>query len=65
MLVEHEQRMTAGASKVAVVGGPLLLTMGAALETVHVQDQLVQRNAVLNQVDSGAGQIHQCRQVLP
>ena len=38
-LVEHEQGMVAGAAEVAVVGRALLIAMGLALGTVHVEDE--------------------------
>ena len=62
-LVEHEQRVVAGAAEVAVPGRALLLAVGRALGAVHVEDDAFGRLALVHPVDPGAGQIHQRRQV--
>ena len=62
-LVEHEQRVVAGAAEVAVPGRALLLAMGRALGAVHVEDDAVRRPALVHPVDPGAGQIRERREV--
>lgn len=50
-LVEDEQRMVAGATEMAVVGGTFLLAVGGADTAVHVQHHHVGRAAGMNRVD--------------
>ena len=50
-LVEHEQRMIAGAAEVAVVGGAFLLAIGRADAGIHVQHDALRRTAAVNTVD--------------
>jgi hypothetical protein len=54
-LVEHEQRMVAGAAEVTVVGRTLLLAPGRALRAVDVEDDTVRRSALVHPVDPDAG----------
>jgi len=42
-LVEHKQRMVAGAGKVAVVGGAYLNAMGRADAGIHVEHDCLER----------------------
>src|SRR3954452_12004620 len=55
-LAEHEQRMIAGAAKVAVVGAALLLAMGGAHAGVHVEHDPPYGAAGVNPVDPAPGQ---------
>ncbi len=63
-LVEEEQRVVAGAFKVAVVGGALLLTVGLTDRTVPVQDELGALAVAVGLVDPLAGEIDQMLEVL-
>jgi hypothetical protein len=56
-LVEHEQRMVARTSEVAVVGRTLLLAMGRTLGAVHVENDAVGRLSCMHTVDPDAGQV--------
>src|SRR5205085_8889437 len=56
-LVEHEQRVIAGAAKMAVVGAAFLLAVGRALARIHVEHDRLRRSPLLNLVDPLAGQI--------
>ena len=58
-LVEQKQRMVAGAFEVPVVSRPLLVAIGLADRTVHVEDQLLERHPLTNLVDPPAGKIHE------
>ena len=50
-LVEHEQRVIAGAAEVAVIGRALLLTECRAHGAVHVEHHAPRRIVVVNPVD--------------
>ena len=62
-LVEDEERMVAGAAEVPVPGRALLLAIGRALGTVHVEDDAVWRSPHMHAVDPGAGQVPERREV--
>ena len=62
-LVEDEQRVVTGTAEVAVPGRALLLAMGRALGTVHVEDDAVWRSPHMHPVDPGAGQVRERREV--
>src|SRR5208282_6818138 len=47
-LIEHEHRMIAGASEVAVVGGAFLITVGWADTRIHVEHDCPRRLAGMN-----------------
>jgi hypothetical protein len=63
-LVEQEERMVASATEVAVVGAALLVAIGLAHRTVHVQDELRELAALMGLVDPVAGEVHQVFEVL-
>ena len=63
-LVEHEQRMVAGAGVVAVPDAHLLLAMGRADARIHVEHDASRRTAAMNAVDPLAGKIGERREVL-
>jgi hypothetical protein len=63
-LVEHEQRVVAGAGEVAVVGGAFLITMGRADTGIHVEHDRPQRAAAVNALDPLPGQIGERGKVL-
>jgi hypothetical protein len=63
-LVEHKERMVAGAVEMPVPGGALLLAMGRADRTVHVQRYILQPIAVMKSVNPLTVQIGQRRPVL-
>jgi hypothetical protein len=58
-LVEHEQRVIAGAAEVAVVGAAFLPAVRLADAAVHVEHDHRVRPARMNPVDPGAGEIGQ------
>ena len=55
-LVEHEQRMIAGAGVMAVPDAHLLLAMGRADARIHVEHDASRRTAAMHAVDPLAGQ---------
>ena len=63
-LVEHKERMVAGAVEMPVPGGALLLAMGRADRAVHVQRDVLQPAAIMKPVDPLAVQIGQRLPVL-
>ena len=63
-LVEHEQRMIAGAAKVAVVGAAFLLAVGRAFGRIHVEHNPLRRSPLVHLADPLAGQIGECGKVL-
>ena len=63
-LVEHEQRMIAGAGEVAVVGGAFLIAIGRADARVHVEHDAVRRAAAMHPVDPLPGEIGERGEVL-
>ncbi len=63
-LVEHEQRVIAGAAEVAVVGRAFLLAMGRADGAVHVEHDQLRRLAVVNPVDPLARQVRKGSEVV-
>jgi hypothetical protein len=62
-LVEHEERVVAGAAEVAVVGAALLLAVGRALAGVHVEHHDPRRTAAMHGVDPAPGQVGERGQV--
>ena len=62
-LVEHEQRVIAGAAEVAVVSGPFLFAEGGADAGVHVEHDPPHGTAGVNPVDPAPGQIGECGEV--
>jgi hypothetical protein len=58
-LVEHEERVVAGATKVPVVGAAFLSTARLADTAVHVEHDGRLRPARMHSVDPGTGQIGQ------
>jgi hypothetical protein len=63
-LIEHEQRMIAGASEVAVVGGAFLITVGWADTRIHVEHDCPRRLAGMNAVDPMPGEVGERDEVL-
>jgi hypothetical protein len=63
-LVEHEQRVIAGAAEMAVVGCALLLSVGRADRAIHVEHDELRRITVMNPVDPDARQIRKDGEVL-
>ena len=63
-LVEHEQRVIAGAAEVAVVGAAFLLAVGRALARIHVEHDDPRRSPLVHLVDPLAGQIGESGEVL-
>src|SRR5262245_6105513 len=47
-LIEYEQRMVTGTAEMAVPGRALLLAMGRALGTIHVEDDAVRRLSLMH-----------------
>ena len=62
-LVKQKQRMVAEALEVSVVSRALLLSIGLADGTVHVEDQFTKRLVPMDLVDPLARKVHQRRQV--
>ena len=62
-LVEHEQRMIAGAFVMAVPDAHLLFAMGRADARIHVEHDASRRTAGMNPVDPLAGKIGERREV--
>ena len=63
-LVEHEQRVIAGAGEVAVVGGAFLIAMGRTDTRIHIEHDGRWRAAVTNAVDPPPRQIDERGEVL-
>jgi hypothetical protein len=63
-LVEHEQRVIAGAAEMAVVGAAFLLAVGRALARIHVEHNHPRRSPLVHLVDPPAGQIGEHGEVL-
>ena len=63
-LIEHEQRVVAGAVEVAVPGGALLRAMGRAHRAVHVERDPTQRLGGVVAVDPVARHVRQGGEVL-
>src|SRR6266446_3431207 len=63
-LVEHEQRMIAGAGVMAVPDARLQLPMGRAHARIHVEHDASRPAATVHKVDPLAGQIGNSREVL-
>ena len=63
-LVEHEQRVIAGAAEVAVIGRALLLTECRADGAVHVEHDAPRRIVVVTPVDPHPRQVRKGREVL-
>ena len=55
-LVEHEQRMVAGAGEVAVVGGAFLFAMGRTDTRIHIENDGPRRAQAMNGVDPLPGE---------
>src|SRR5262249_56596497 len=62
-LVEHEQRMIAGAGVMPVPDAHLLLAMGWAHARIHVEHNAPWRAAAVHEVDPLAGQVGKSREV--
>jgi hypothetical protein len=54
-LVEHEQRVIAGAAEMPIVGAPFLLAIGRAFARIHVQHDNSRRSPLVHLVDPPAG----------
>ncbi len=63
-LVEHEQRVIAGAAEVAVIGRALLLTECRTVGAVHVEHDAPRRIVVVNPVDPHPRQVRKGHEVL-
>jgi hypothetical protein len=63
VLVEHEQRMVAGAREVPVVGRALLRAVGRAHAAVDIEHQRCSRPSCLDAVDPVPGQVGECSEV--
>jgi len=63
-LVEHEQRVIAGAAEVPVVGAAFLLAVSRALARIHVEHDDLRRSPRVHLVDPPAGQIGKGSKVL-
>jgi hypothetical protein len=63
-LIEHEQRMIAGASEVAVVGSAFLIAVGWADTRIHIEHDCPRRSAAMNAVDPPTGEIGERGEVL-
>ena len=63
VLIEHEQRVVAGAAEVTVPDRALLFAVGRALGTVHVEDDVAGRLAIMDLVEPGTRQICEGLQV--
>jgi hypothetical protein len=63
-LVEHEQRVITGATKMAVVGAAFLLAVGRALTRIHVEHDDPWRAPPVHGVDPLARQIGKSGEVL-
>ncbi len=63
-LVEHEQRVVAGAAEVPVVGAALLCAEGRALARIHVEHDGPRRSPLVHGVDPISRQIGERGEVL-
>jgi hypothetical protein len=63
-LVEHEQRVAAGAAKVTIVGAGFLLPVSWALAPIHIEHDHLRCPPLMYLVDPLAGQISQRGEVL-
>ena len=63
-LVEHEQRVIAGAAEMPVVGTAFLLTIGRALARIHVEHDGLRRTPLVHLVDPLTEQVGESGQVL-
>ena len=63
-LVEHEQRVIAGAAEMAVIGAVFLIALGRALARIHVEHDGLRRSPVVHLVDPLAGKIGESSKVL-
>ncbi len=63
-LVEHEQRMIAGAGEVTVVGGAFLVAMGQTDTRIHIEHDGSRRAVAMNVVDPLPGEIGERGEVL-
>jgi hypothetical protein len=63
-LVEHEQRVIAGAAEMAVIGAVFLLAVGWAFARVHAEHDDLWRSPLVHLVDPLAGQIGESGKVL-
>ena len=62
-LIEHEQRVIAGAPEMAVVGAAFLFAVGGALARSHVEHDGPRRSPLVHRVDPPAGQIGESGEV--
>jgi hypothetical protein len=56
-LVEHEQRMVAGAAEMAVITAALLLAIGRAFARIHIEHDGLRRSPLVHRVDPLTEQI--------
>src|SRR6516165_3276781 len=63
-LVEHEQRVIAGAAEMAVIGAAFLIAVGRALARIHVEHDGLRRSSLVHLVDPLAGKIGESSKVL-
>jgi len=63
-LIEHEQRVVAGALVMTVPDAVLLFAMGRAHARIHVEHDAAGRSAAMHKVDPLAGQVGKSRKVL-
>jgi hypothetical protein len=63
-LVEHEQRMVAGAAEMAVVGAAFLFAVGRAFARIHVQHDDPRSTPLVHRLDPLARQIGEGSEVL-
>src|SRR5215831_16149179 len=63
-LVEHEQRVIAGAGVMAVPDALLLLAMGRAHARIHVEHDATRRPSAMHKVDPPARQVGKSSEVL-
>ena len=56
-LIEHEQRMIAGALVMAIPDAHLLLAMGRADARIHVEHDAAWRPSIVHEVDPLTGQV--------
>src|SRR5260221_9318442 len=63
-LVEHEQRMIAGAAELAVLGSAVLIAVGRADARIHVEHDHLRAMSLMHPVDLLPAELSQCGEVL-